>query len=88
MTEKVVTNIEVSRDKRCSNCVLGHEIVALGIGGNISNDGIEIRNVSNGEIRIGQTRNCFNWFQWTFEHPPKYVSPHEDDTCINPRKFK
>ena len=88
MAERVVTSIEVLTDKRCSKCVFGHQIVSYAMGGSVSDDGTKTGWVLNRTIPVGQTRNCFNWFQRTFEHPPKFIYPNIDDTCINPRKFK
>lgn len=88
MAERVVTDIEVLTDKRCSKCVFGHQIVAGMAGSDISDDGSETTWFIDRLIPVGQTRNCFNWFQRTFEHPRKFIYPNAQDTCINPRKFK
>ncbi len=88
MTERIPTSIEIETDKHCSGCVSGDQIVSHAMGGSVSDDGTETRWASNRTIPVGQIRNCFNWFQRTFQDPPKFIYPNEDDTCINPRKFK
>lgn len=76
------------KDKRCSNCVFGHQIVALAAGGSVDDSGNETRWLLNRAIPIGQTRNCFNILQKLFLDPEKFIYPGTDDTCINPQKFK
>jgi hypothetical protein len=74
---------------RCSNCFYGHQIVAGVGGGNIEEDGTETNWHLTRTIPVGQTRNCFSRFQKILGAAgEKFIYPNEDDTCINPKKFK
>ena len=87
----MVTSVE-SVEQRCSNCILGHQIVAGIGGGNIEDDGTETRWYLTSLTPIGQTRNCFGWIEIALSRLglvelDHYIYPNEDDTCIRPRKF-
>lgn len=73
----------------CSNCIFGDQIVAVVGGRNIDNNCTETRWVLVNKLPIGQTRNCFSHLQKIFGTAgEKFIYPKEDDTCINPKKFK
>ena len=80
--------VVIQIDKRCSKCVFGNQIVAMTAGGSLNDDGTETSWYLTKVIPVGQTRNCFNPIQKILFDPPKFIHPKEDDTCINPKKFK
>ncbi len=89
MTEKAIVVAIKPKDVRCSNCFYGHQIVARMGGGNIEDNGAETNWVLLREIPVGQTRNCFSHLQQMLGTAgEKFIYPNENDTCINPRKFK
>lgn len=54
--------------------------------GNIDDSGVLIR-WHYAELRlIGQTRNCFPWWQKMLFDLPKFIYPNQDDSCINMNK--
>ena len=89
MPERGVSKrLNINVKQRCSNCVYGGQIVAHAFGGNFSDDGTETRWVLNRMMPVGQTRNCFGFLQRAFSNPPIFIYPEQDDSCINPRKFR
>lgn len=88
MVDKIIPAVVTAKDMKCANCTYGHQIVAGAVGGNIDEEGNETRWRLVEPIKIGQTRNCLNWWQRRVLEISKYVYPNEDDTCINQKKFK
>ena len=88
MTERPKVIVVKPQDMRCSNCVFGHEIVAVVCGGNIEDDDTETRWHLVEPTHVGQTRNCFGRLEIFLFHPERFIYPGEDDSCVKPKKFK
>lgn len=86
--KEISSEMTLFKEKRCSNCVYGHKIVAFVMIGNIHDDGSKTREYYTDPIPVGQTRNCFSWLEKKLYRPEKFIYPNEDDTCINPKKFR
>jgi hypothetical protein len=89
MTEKAIVVVINPEDMHCLKCFYGHQIIAGVAGKNIEDDGTETRWHLTRTIPVGQTRNCFSRLQRILGTAgEKFIYLEEDDSCINPKKFK
>jgi hypothetical protein len=75
-------------DKHCSECKFGKQYVALTGGRKVNENGDTLKWYLIEPTPIGQTRNCYGFIEKILFDPKIFIYPKEDDTCVNPRRFK